>query len=570
MSGRSALLATLVLACGAQAPGSRPAQGQAVAAGHAFTCALRAGGEAYCWGLNEGGQLGSGTAVGQSAVPVPVAGGLRFRDLSAGWEHACAVAQDGRAYCWGFSPEGALGVAQEVARTPVAVATDVRFVRISAGDQRTCALTADGRVFCWGRFSLPSADPAGRGGPDVTAVTALARFRSVGASLSKACAIAEDGRLYCWGKNREGELGLGPDRRAPYVELAPLRLDERMADLSVSANVTCVVTDGGKAYCWGRNAFGQLGNGSASADPNETTPAPTPVAGGQRWQRISTSGAHTCALTTDGAAYCWGANFPRPLLGTPTVTERCGVRPARECSTRPLPVHTDVRFRQISVGSHACGVSTQGAVYCWGDNSSGQLGNGTVRPSITPTAVVEPGSVPERPSRRPPELQLSPINPPALPGRVRPPPAPAGGDALIQITLYGAVAEAVIVDPLGRRLGIDPASGAQYAEPPDASYDSTGLGTLRNDSLVGEDALWKEIYFNAPADGEYTVWVIGTRAGRYTLSVGGYDVSRRSSWFTPKDVPVTPGERHEYRFRFSAADAGRSGLGGRRIPAPNR
>ena len=341
-----------------------------------------------------------------------------------------------------------------------------------------------------------------------------------------------------------------------------------MAEVSVSGMVSCAVTARGTAYCWGRNASGQLGNGSASADPNENTTVPVPVAGEQRWQRISTSGGHTCALTSDGQAYCWGANFPRPLLGMSPAPDRCGV-PPRECATRPLRVPTDVRFRQISVGSHACAVSIQGAIYCWGDNRSGQLGNGTMRPSIAPTRVAEPGSTApdERPAARPPaRLQLSTIEPPPRPN---PEPAATTGDAKIMITLHGAVAEAVVVDPRGRRLGLDPATGDRYGEVPDASYDSTGIGTLRNDSIVS-DRMWKEIYLNAPADGEYTVWVIASRRGRYTLNVGGYDTNHRSSWFTPKNVLIAANERHEYRFRFSAADAGARGLGGTRVQPPNR
>lgn len=174
----------------------------------------------------------------------------------------------------------------------------------------------------------------------------------------------------------------------------------------------------------------------------------------------------------------------------------------------------------------------------------------------------------DQPSPSPVEtLRLRPTNPPTIPGAE---PAAIPSDAKIMITLHGAVAEALIIDPLGRRLGLDPATGDHVAEVPDASYDSTGLGTLRNDSIVDEDPLWKEMYLNVPADGEYTVWVIGTRTGTYTLNIGGYDVRRRSSWFTPKDVPITPGERHEYRFQFVAADAGSRGLGGRRVQPPNR
>lgn len=160
-------------------------------------------------------------------------------------------------------------------------------------------------------------------------------------------------------------------------------------------------------------------------------------------------------------------------------------------------------------------------------------------------------------------LRLEPINPLPVPG---PEPSRVTWDAKITMTLHGAVSEAVITDPLGRRLGYDPGGDRTYLEIPDATYDSSGLGTLRNDSIVDEDPLWKEIYLNEPSDGAYRVLIIGTRPGRYTLSIGGYDVRHTSSWFEAKDVPIAAGERHRYGFQFSAADVKARGLAGRRIP----
>ncbi len=232
------------------------------------------------------------------------------------------------------------------------------------------------------------------------------------------------------------------------------------------------------------------------------------------------------------------------MLGTTAAPERCDTlyRPATECSTRPVPVLGNLRFRQLSTGSHTCAISMDGMTYCWGPNLNGQLGTGTTQPSVEPTPVVAPtggSSSGTEAAREPPlpapaeTLRLYPINPPSIPGP-------------------------------------EPSRIAWDAEIPDAFYGSSGIGTLRPDGRIVDDVPWIEVEFNAPADGEYTVVVIGTKAGAYNLSIGGYDVRHRSSWFTPKNVPITPGERHQYRFHFSAAAAGVRGLDGRRVAPPNR
>jgi hypothetical protein len=139
-------------------------------------------------------------------------------------------------------------------------------------------------------------------------------------------------------------------------------------------------------------------------------------------------------------------------------------------------------------------------------------------------------------------------------------------DAKITMTLDGAVAEAVITDPLGHRLGFDPESSAHYGEVSNAVYAKTGLGTVENGSIGGEDPPWTEIYLNTPADGEYQVVIIGTQPGPYTLAIAGYDVRHESAWFHAKDVPIAAGERHTYAFHFTAADMETRGLEGRRVP----
>lgn len=581
-------LAAVVLACGGDrsARGSERADGgtvqtpatghlagvTVVTAGDKFTCALTDEGKALCWGANAAGQLGTGSTVETTPTPQVVGATVSFTDLSAGREHACALSADGGAHCWGHDPNGALGRAATLARVPTSVVTSARFVRISAGDQRTCAVTKEGAAHCWGRFSRPSTDPAGRGGPEVVSLETTQRFRSLAAGLTHACGITNDARLYCWGSNSIGQLGAGGPTSARWAPPQLVSLGDEVTQVSVSSNGTCAVTRSGAAYCWGSNAFGQLGNG-AWTERYAANATPTRVVGDHSWRQVSTGGGFTCGLTADGDAYCWGMNdASRRLLGSGAAPDRCGSpSPARECSTRPIPVAGGIRFRALATGgSHSCGIATDRRVYCWGMNESGQLGNGATRASVEPVPVVAAGgSPPRRPASAGPagRLVLRPVNPPIVPGGE--PRAPTEGGQIV-ITLHGAVGEAVITDPLGRRLGIEPATGNDFKEVPEASYDSSGLGTLRDDSIVDEDPPWKEIYFNAPVDGEYAVTVIGTRAGTYTLSIGGYDTRRRSSSFTPKNVPISPGERHQYRFRFARADAGERGLDGRRVHPPNR
>jgi alpha-tubulin suppressor-like RCC1 family protein len=362
-----------------------------VTAGDDFTCALTAQGKAYCWGLNEGGQLGAGSVSETVRTPVPVAGEMTFADLSAGREHTCGITGDGRAYCWGRG--GALGTGEETARVPTPVATAVRFAGISAGDQRTCAAAKEGAVYCWGRFSRPSADPGGRGGPAVAPIETSVRFRSVRAGLGHACGIATDSQAYCWGTNTFGELGVPPAAPSRWAPPQLVALGAAVTDLSVSSHGTCAVTAGGTAYCWGSNFFGQLGNG-AWTERYAVNATPSRIVGDQRWRLVSTSGGFTCGLTVDGNAYCWGTNASSErLLGSTAAPDRCGTAPPRECSTRPARLAGNFRFQTLSTGgSHTCGITTDARLYCWGANDSGQLGNGTTTPSVEPAPVAVPAS----------------------------------------------------------------------------------------------------------------------------------------------------------------------------------
>jgi alpha-tubulin suppressor-like RCC1 family protein len=157
----------------------------------------------------------------------------------------------------------------------------------------------------------------------------------------------------------------------------------RPETITTGGHHSCGLTERGSAYCWGWNGEGQLGVGDENRIDRHY---PTAVAGGLTFAQISAGGSHfsaggghTCSLTTDGAAYCWGRNA-EGQLGDGTTTRHLV----------PQPVAGGLSFTQISVGgSHTCALSATGAVYCWGSNYSGQLGDGTTTIRTAPTASAE-------------------------------------------------------------------------------------------------------------------------------------------------------------------------------------
>ncbi len=358
-----------------------------VAAGEDFTCALSESGQPYCWG--------SGIIAGSRVdLPYPAVVGRDhpFLALTAGAEHACALDRFAWVSCWGYGPNGALGNTLDTSSVPWPVRTDMRFVAVSAGSERTCAVGQDGAVYCWGRFSVPTTAPGGRATLRATAIEGGVRFRAVAVGLTHACGIGVDNRVYCWGSNNYGERGGGPAGGPPTALPAPVLLaeerDTSFALISASVNQSCAVDRDGNGYCWGRNLFGEIGNGRAS-ETDEPTTAPTSVAGDHRWRLIRSAGGVTCGLTVEGEAYCWGINLYPRTFGNAAAPERCDGPPPRGCSTRPMLISEGLRFRDLSVGrGHACAVTTGGKIYCWGDNDHGQLGNGSGEPAAEPTPVV--------------------------------------------------------------------------------------------------------------------------------------------------------------------------------------
>lgn len=361
-----------------------PAHWRAIAAGRLHTCALDSLGYAFCWGANDQGQLGF-DGIASSSVPVPVVTALQFIDLAAGREHTCALTAEGAAYCWGRNAEGQLGIGSlQAAPTgvPLLVTGGRQFRSIAANDGvHTCALTVGNAAMCWGweaEGELGNGESLTfRGEPTPQMVLGGLVFETLATGGSHTCGLDPTGVAYCWGNDASGQVGDNSQQVPPY-RAAPVAVAGglRFKSIGAGASHTCAVTPDGEAYCWGLNDVGQLGNGNVLAE----VPSPTPVRTTLAFADITASESTTCGLTLPGEVFCWGRNGAGQLGDGTTLDQ--GV---------PTRAHTTVLFKRITVGwSHVCAITAPGAGYCWGANDEGQLGIGTVAPQRVPAMIVAP------------------------------------------------------------------------------------------------------------------------------------------------------------------------------------
>lgn len=269
-----------------------------------FVCALRASGQAYCWGQNEAGELGDGTLVSHrlpSRVRVP----RPLVAISAGENTACGLTSDGQVYCWGTNEQGQLGVGDSsVHRLPVRVKTDLRFRQISVGAAGgVCAVTMEHQIACWGRNDggqLGTADDSTLLAPRVTPLPKSSRFDAVSVGNAFGCGITVAAHVSCWG-SPSFVLGARAPAMVSVVEV-PLPPTDRVMALSSGFQSSCVVMQTQRVYCWGANVSGELGRPGAL--PSEHWPGP--ITSTSAYSAISTGG-FVCAITTERALDCWGS-----------------------------------------------------------------------------------------------------------------------------------------------------------------------------------------------------------------------------------------------------------------------
>ena len=394
----------LLLAVAALAVAAPRAQAQAVrlrsvsAGGSGMNCALADDGRAWCWGTR------ADWSRGRRVAATPVAGVVRFVSFTTIRHAGCGLGSDSLAYCIGENEYGVLGddspangadgVYYRTRLGPVAGGR--RFRSVSAGGQAACGIALDGQLWCWGSNEhgvfgngAPVAvydSRTGFGGNVPVASGSGARLVSVSVGWDHACGLDDEGTAWCWGRNAAGQLGDGT-REARFVP-RPADGDHRYRQISAGFRTTCAITQDGAALCWGDNN-GAIGDGTTG-----TRLVPTPVTGGVRWRMIATWRGVTCAVAEDDAAWCWGLGIDG-MLGTGVLGDENSMTAiAIVRSKTPVRVTGGVRFQSVSVGGYSgCGVYVEGDAWCWGRNDDLQLGvpnassPGGVNKSATPLRV---------------------------------------------------------------------------------------------------------------------------------------------------------------------------------------
>jgi alpha-tubulin suppressor-like RCC1 family protein len=253
------------------------------------------------------------------------------------------------------------------------VVTSGTWASVSAGSTSTCATRTDGTLWCWGANGagqLGTGDTTNRLSP--IQVGTATSWAMVSAGNSDTCAVRTDHTLWCWGFNSAGQLGTGDTTD----ELTPTQVGVGASWATVSAGSnggTCAIRTDDTLWCWGYNFFGPLGTG----DTNDRL-TPTQVGNATSWATVSAGNGSTCATRTDGTLWCWGRN-DNGQLGTGDTTGRL----------TPTQVGIATSWATVSSGDaeSACAIQTNGSLWCWGDNLSGDLGTGDSTSHLTPTRV---------------------------------------------------------------------------------------------------------------------------------------------------------------------------------------
>ena len=289
--------------------------------------------------------------------------------VSAGHTHTCGILADHSLWCWGNASNGRLGLGDTGSlETDVPNRVPGTWSSVSAGDAHTCAIDVDGALYCWGQNNRRQSIPTDTSPRNVpTPADSDYTWVLVSAGGEHSCALTTNEELFCWGDSASGQLGPDP------VTDALTEIDHPDADgttwtyVSAGHQHNCAIDSDENAWCWGNDGNGRLGHTSGSSVSKILGDFTDPS---RSVLAISAGREHSCSVADNDQTYCWGSNSSDQL--------------GHESMSTTIPQALSDFFPFITAGGqHSCGIDDSGDGFCWGDNARGQLGRGDTSPNST-------------------------------------------------------------------------------------------------------------------------------------------------------------------------------------------
>jgi alpha-tubulin suppressor-like RCC1 family protein len=361
----------------------------AIGVGALVFCALAIG----CGGRGVGAALTSGAAGPGYAGPV-------FVEVAPASDHVCALSMDGKVYCWGENEDGQLGTGDKDPRVdPVVVSGIADAKHVAAGNGytgsgTTCAILTDSTLWCWGlnrNGQLGRGDMASSGTPKVVLDSTMQPLEhvvqvSVSGNSEHVCAVRDDRTVWCWGNNLRAQTGRDPAESAAVTFALQVPNLTDVAQVSSGSGNTCAAKTDGTVWCWGSNDTSQSGadaGRTCGPEPLPCVEAPQLIGSGSDYRAVA-AGSTSCALTRDGAVECWGT--ARATYGFPGDDGSAAIAPRLVAGLGDV---TTIRMNNGASKAAGCALKNDNTLWCWGDNSVGELGPGTdVESSTAPRAIV--------------------------------------------------------------------------------------------------------------------------------------------------------------------------------------